>query len=118
MSLATKLLAFGAGGTVVAGGTASAIYFGARDVLISDLLKEDNKKEILATGDNWTDAWNKYVGTSGTENKWNIDGEIKKATINKNIKTECTKRLNTRVKNKEDQDYLDFVDWCTKTKTQ
>ncbi|OAL09961.1 hypothetical protein A6V39_03550 [Candidatus Mycoplasma haematobovis] len=89
---------------------------------IKDLLsKEKTKKEALnkdttdKTG--WLPKWKEYSKIPST-NAWNVSNwdKIKSAQdkVPDEFAEECGKRINNKVKSSEDQEYKNFINWCTK----
>ncbi|AEW45615.1 hypothetical protein MHC_03775 [Mycoplasma haemocanis str. Illinois] len=107
------------GSTAVGGG----IYLSMRGTQesISNLLSSE--KAILpikeSSDPKWNEVWKKYKEFNGGINKWGLkdwDKQQKETNAPEEFKNACESRSLMKVSNKEQQEYKDVKEWCTRPK--
>ncbi|AEG72585.1 hypothetical protein MHF_0305 [Mycoplasma haemofelis Ohio2] len=104
----------------------TVLSYCTRDALISDLITERNPKKALLleteeTG-KWKASWQEYqaANTEKTQSKdkWGLsDWGTKNADSDapESFKKECKKRYESKTETASQDDYLNVLNWCTKT---
>ncbi|AEW45098.1 hypothetical protein MHC_01160 [Mycoplasma haemocanis str. Illinois] len=105
----------------------AVLNYCTRDALINDWIAERNSNKALLSetseeAGKWKESWQKYKNANTdkeqSKDKWNLSDWGSKhsdADAPESFKKECKKRYEAKTEASSEDDYLNVLNWCTKT---